>query len=143
MSRWKSWSWPTNALKWNEPVSLNPPPARRLPGVQFQAQPQAPDQSLPRMDIAFFVGFAGSGPLGAAVAVESLVEFETVFGAGLTLAADAQSGAPVLGQLHPAVRGFFSQGGRRCWVLRVAGADARTSRFGLPALLTEIGRAHV
>ena len=136
MSRWKSWSWPTNASKWNEPVSLNPPPARRLPGVQFQAQPQAPDQSLPRMDIAFFVGFAGSGPLSAAVAVESLVEFETVFGAGLTLAADARSGAPVLGLLHPAVRGFFSQGGRRCWVLRVAGADARTSRFGLPALLT-------
>lgn len=117
-------------------MSLNPPSPRRLPGVRFEVPAQALDESLPRMDIAFFVGFAASGPLEAAVAVESLPEFETVFGAGLQLAVDAQSGAVVSGLLHPAVRGFFSQGGRRCWVLRVAGPDARTSRFGVPSLLT-------
>ncbi|MDM0001817.1 hypothetical protein QTI24_24630 [Variovorax sp. J22P240] len=116
-------------------MSLNPPSPRRLPGVRFEVPPRAPDDVLPRMDIAFFVGFAASGPLTAAVAVESLVEFETVFGPGLVLARDAASGLPVQGLLHPAVRGFFSQGGRRCWVLRVAGAGARTSRFALPSLL--------
>ncbi len=116
-------------------MSLNPPPLRRLPGVRFEAPPQALDETLPRMDIAFFVGFAGSGPLTAAVAVESLAEFETVFGGPLPLAVDAQSGAKVTGQLHAAVRGFFSQGGRRCWVLRVAGAGVETSRLPLPSLL--------
>lgn len=116
-------------------MSRNPPSPRRLPGVRFEVPPPAPDDALPRMDIAFFVGFAASGPLAAAVAVESLTEFETVFGTGLVLARDTASGQPVSGLLHPAVRGFFSQGGRRCWVLRVAGAGARTSRFALPALL--------
>lgn len=116
-------------------MSRNPPSLRRLPGVRFEVPPAAPDDALPRMDIAFFVGFAASGPLAAAVAVESLAEFETVFGAGLVLARDAANGEPVRGLLHPAVRGFFSQGGRRCWVLRVAGAGARTTRFALPSLL--------
>ncbi|GJH13049.1 hypothetical protein CBA19CS11_29445 [Caballeronia novacaledonica] len=115
---------------------FDPPSPRRLPGVRFEAPPQAPDDALPRMDIAFFVGFAASGPLTAAVAVESLTEFETVFGAGIVLARDAVTGEPVDGLLHPAVRGFFSQGGRRCWVLRVAGAEVRVSRFALPSLLT-------
>jgi hypothetical protein len=103
--------------------------------VRFEAPPRAPDDALPRMDIAFFVGFAASGPLTVPVAVESLAEFETVFGAGIVLARDAVSGEPVKGLLHPAVRGFFSQGGRRCWVLRVAGGAVRTSRFALPGLL--------
>jgi hypothetical protein len=104
--------------------------------VRFEAPAQAPDDALPRMDIAFFVGFAASGPLTAAVALESLAEFETVFGTGLVLARDSAGGAPLQGLLHPAVRGFFSQGGRRCWVLRVAGGGARSSRFGLPGLLS-------
>lgn len=122
-------------------LTLNPPSLRRLPGVRFEVPPEAPDDALPRMDIAFFIGFAGSGPLSAAVAVESLAEFETVFGTGLALARDAASGAPVIGLLHPAVRGFFSQGGRRCWVLRVAGAGARSSRYGLPSTLVATSTA--
>jgi hypothetical protein len=117
-------------------MRLNPPPPRRLPGVRFEAPPQAMDQTLPRMDIALFVGFAASGPLTAAVVVESLQEFETVFGTGLPLALDASSGDVVSGCLHPAVRSFFSQGGRRCWIVRVAGAGAISSRFALPSLVT-------
>ena len=125
-----------SSILMSAPMSLNPPPLRRLPGVRFEVPAQALDESLPRMDIAFFVGFAASGPLDAAVAVEGLAEFETVFGTGLQLAVDAQTGAVVSGLLHPAVRAFFSQGGRRCWVLRVAGTDAKTSRFALPSLIT-------
>jgi hypothetical protein len=116
-------------------LTLQPPSLRRPPGVRFEVPPEAPDETLPRMDIAFFVGFAGSGPLTAAVAVESLAEFEAVFGTGLVLARESASGTTVSGLLHPAVRGFFSQGGRRCWVLRVAGATARSSRFALPSML--------
>lgn len=117
-------------------MRLNPAVPRTLPGVRFEVPAQPTESSMPRMDIALFVGFASSGPLQAAVAVESLKEFETVFGVGLQLAVEASSGAAVQGLLHPAVRGFFSQGGQRCWVLRVAGAGALSSQFPLPCLLT-------
>jgi hypothetical protein len=116
-------------------MTRNPPPLRRLPGVGFDVPPPALDLTLPRMDIALFVGFAGSGPLTAAVAVESLAEFETVFGGPLPLALDAATGTTLTGHLHAAVRAFFSQGGRRCWVQRVAGAGLATRRFPLPSLL--------
>lgn len=124
-------------------MTSTPPLARRLPGVRFELPPP-PGEVLPRMDIACFVGFAASGPLHVAVAVESLTEFETVFGTGLALARDARTLQPVHALLHPCVRSFFSQGGRRCWVLRVAGEDARTALFPLPGLLLaqreEVGR---
>jgi len=119
-------------------MAMQPNPAvqRTLPGVRFEVPAQPTESSMPRMDIALFVGFAASGPLQASVVVESLKVFETVFGTGLQLAIDASSGAAVHGLLHPAVRGFFSQGGLRCWVLRVAGADASSNQFPLPCLLT-------
>jgi hypothetical protein len=87
------------------------------------------------MDIALFVGFAASGPLDLPVAVESLAEFETVFGHEIVLAREAASGEPVRGLLHASVRAFFSHGGQRCWVVRVAGAAAQVNRFALPDLL--------
>lgn len=119
-------------------MTRNPPPlplGRRLPGVSFDVPPPALDLTLPRMDIALFVGFAGSGPLTAAVAVQSLAEFEAVFGGPLPLARDATTGALLTGHLHASVRAFFSQGGRRCWVLRVAGAGLASRCFPLPSLL--------
>jgi hypothetical protein len=108
---------------------------RPLPGVRFEVPPQTLDGALPRMDVALVVGFAAGGPLDVPVAVESLTEFEAVFGTGLVLARDADTGEPVPGLLHASVRGFFSQGGRRCWVQRVAGEGARARVFPLPALL--------
>jgi hypothetical protein len=108
---------------------------RRLPGVRFEVLPRTQADILPRMDIALFVGFATSGPLEVPVAVESLTEFEAVFGSDFVLAREASSAEPVRGLLHPSVRGFFSQGGRRCWVQRVAGDATRVSVFPLPALL--------
>ncbi|MEL4178327.1 phage tail sheath C-terminal domain-containing protein [Roseateles sp. PN1] len=122
-------------------MTHNPPSLRRLPGVRFDVPAPTLDLTLPRMDIALFVGFAGSGPLTAAVAVESLAEFETVFGGPLPLALDMATGACLTGHLHAAVRAFFSQGGRRCWVQRVAGAGLTTSRLPLPSLLRVRRRA--
>ncbi|MBC5783426.1 phage tail sheath family protein [Ramlibacter sp. USB13] len=114
-------------------MSLQPP--RRLPGVRFEVPPPALDEALPRMDIAFFVGFATRGPLVRAVAVESLAEFEAVYGTGIALARDRDTREPVSGLLHPCVRSFFSQGGRRCWILRVAGASVEASMFPVPGML--------
>lgn len=108
---------------------------RRLPGVRFEVPPPAPDEALPRMDIAFFVGFADRGPLDRAMAVESLAGFEALYGSGLVLARDGSTGEAVRGLLHPCVRSFFSQGGRRCWILRVAGEGVRTGIFPVPGLL--------
>ncbi len=98
--------------------------ARRLPGIRFEAPPLPPDEVLPRMDIAAFVGFAASGPLHVPVAVESLAAFEMVFGARAPLAWDPRRGKVIHGQLAPAVRAFFNGGGRRCWVVRVADAPS-------------------
>ena len=63
--------------------------ARRLPGFAFQVQPPALDESLPRLDIAAFVGFTASGPLHTPVVVEDPGHFADVFGQDATLAWDA------------------------------------------------------
>jgi phage tail sheath protein FI len=62
-----------------------------------------------RTDVAGFVGIAERGPLHTPVRVDTLRQFTTEFGG---LRADAY--------LAYAVAGFFANGGRRCWVVRVA-----------------------
>ena len=94
---------------------------RRLPGFRFEAQTTPLDEVLPRMDVAVFVGFAASGPLHLPVAVEDAAQFAALFGTDAPLAWDARRGETVYAHLGPAVRAFFRNGGRRCWVVRVAG----------------------
>ncbi|HEU0054893.1 MAG TPA: hypothetical protein VFQ39_17025, partial [Longimicrobium sp.] len=89
---------------------------------------------LPRMDVAAFAGFAASGPVGIPVAVEDVVRFGEIFGGELALAWDAARGETTYAHLAPAVREFFRNGGRRCWVLRLA-ERAESARFLLPGLL--------
>lgn len=74
---------------------------------------------LPRMDIAAFVGFAAIGPLHEPVAVEDTQQFAATFGDDVAMAWDAERGETAYGYLAPAVRTFFRNGGRRCWVVRV------------------------
>ena len=93
---------------------------KRLPGIRFEAQAPPLAETLPRMDIAFFVGFAASGPMSAPVAVESAAQFAAIFGADAPLAWDERRGVTLRAYLAPAVRAFFRNGGRRCWVTRVA-----------------------
>jgi len=118
---------------------LSPGSQRRLPGLRFDVPAPALREVLPRMDIACFVGFAANGPVDVPVAVESLAAFEAVFGAELTLLNDAQ-GQPVRALLHPCMRQFFSQGGRRAWVIRVMGTGSVTTRFPVPRMLS-LGRS--
>ncbi len=68
-----------------------------------------------RTDIAGFVGIAVRGPLHRPVRVESWTQFVSTFG-----------GHTSQGYLAYAVEGFLANGGRACWVVRVA--DPRRAR---------------
>jgi hypothetical protein len=107
---------------------------RSLPGFTFETVTAPLDEALPRMDVAAFVGFAASGPVNVPVAIETAAEFADVFGADVMLAWDLARGEPASAHLGPAVRAFFRNGGRRCWVVRVA-RDPIANRFALPGLL--------
>jgi uncharacterized protein len=103
----------------------------RLPGVDCQpALPAAPP--LISLDVAGFVGFAERGPLHLPVAVEDPNQYLAVFGGDVVLATDG--GIPVYANLPGAVQAFFDNGGRRCYVVRVAGADARAARWPVPGM---------
>jgi hypothetical protein len=108
--------------------------ARRLPGFRFEVQSPPLTEALPRMDVTAFVGFAASGPLHMPVPVEDVSQFTAIYGDDVPLAWDSYGGEQVYGYLAPAVRTFFRNGGRRCWIVRVAGARARSNYFPIPGL---------
>lgn len=108
--------------------------ATRLPGIQFDVLAPPAPETLVRMDIAVFVGFAASGPLDQPIAVEDSTRFAEIFGDDLVIADDRASAQPLYAYLAPAVRAFFRNGGRRCWVIRVAGPGATSNRFPIPGL---------
>ena len=110
---------------------------RPMPGVRFERRPPSAVDVLPRMDVALFVGFAASGPLHRPVAVEDVAQFAAVFGEDAPLAWDVDRGEQLFAYLAPAVRAFFRNGGRRCWIVRVADqAKARYNVFPLAGLLS-------
>ena len=88
----------------------------RAPGIYFERADLGPPVASVRTDVAGFVGFAAEGPLGVAQPLESVRQFETVFGG---LRDDLHLGW--------SVRGFFENGGIRCWVVRAASPEARTA----------------
>jgi uncharacterized protein len=103
----------------------------RLPGVDCQpALPAGPQ--LITLDVAGFVGFAERGPLDLPVAVEDPNQYSAVFGGDVVLATDG--GIPVYANLPGAVQAFFDNGGRRCYVVRVAGPDAQPARWPVPGM---------
>lgn len=111
------------------------------PRVRFETVQAEWRNVLPRMDVAVFVGFAASGPLHVPVAVEDDKQYRAIFGADPALARDPQTGETQHALLGPTVRTFFANGGRRCWVIRVAGKDAVHNYFPVPGLL-RCGRDH-
>ena len=71
----------------------------------------------------------------APVAVEDIGQFAVIFGADIPLARTSLRGETLYGYLAPAVRGFFRNGGRRCWILRVARKEkAKSNQFPIPGL---------
>jgi hypothetical protein len=85
----------------------------RRPAVYIERVDAARQQPiLLRTDVAGFVGIARRGPVDTPVPVESFRQFAAHFG--------EFTGA---GYLAYAVRGFFENGGSRCWIVRVANRD--------------------
>lgn len=92
---------------------------QRAPGVYVEwldANRQQLD--VGRTDVAGFIGIAERGPVHAPVKIESMRQFVTVFGAHIER-----------GCLAYAVEGFFANGGRTCWVVRVTDASAQPARL--------------
>jgi len=107
----------------------------RLPGVVCEAAlPPTAVEPL-RLDVVAFVGFAERGPLDLPVALEDLGQYQEVFGQDLLLARTRLGGQVVYAALPTAVKAFFDNGGTRCYVVRVAGDNARANRFRMPALV--------
>jgi phage tail sheath protein FI len=93
------------------------PAASSAPGVYYQRVDAGPPRINPlRTDVAGFVGIAERGPLHTAVPVLSWRQFQAFFG--------DFTGA---GFLAYAVRAFFENGGKKCWVVRVASEAAATA----------------
>src|SRR5215216_6306900 len=82
---------------------------RRLPGLRFEAQSPPLVDSLPRMDVAVFVGFAASGPINCPVAIEDSAQFAEIFGQDAALAWNVERGQSAHAYLGPTVRDFFRQ----------------------------------
>jgi uncharacterized protein len=96
-------------------------PEYLTPGVYFELQDAAPPVVRGvRMDITGFVGLAERGPLHQAVQINSWRQFQAQFGNFVPY-----------GFLAYAVKGFFENGGRTCFIVRVAGATAAKASYTL------------
>jgi hypothetical protein len=120
---------------------LTASPAGVARRVRFETVPRDAADVLPRMDVAAFVGFAASGPVHVPVVVEDTKQYTAIFGDNAPLAWDTDRGETVCANLGPAVRAFFANGGRRCWVIRVAAASATHNYFPVPGLLKRVSGA--
>lgn len=109
----------------------------RLPGVVCETRlPNLESRPL-RLDVAAFVGLAERGPLDVPVLIEDISQYRLIFGGDLPLA--RVEGRPLFAFLPQSVAAFFENGGRRCYVVRVAGAARRANQFQLPGLLQDLG----
>jgi hypothetical protein len=79
-----------------------------LPGLTLEVVPPSAEQDVLRTDVAAVLGRTRRGPIGVPVRVESRLDFERWFGP-----VDGSAATPL------AVWGFFENGGRTAWVLRV------------------------
>lgn len=94
--------------------------AHHIPGIRVDTDPPArAGDRFPRMDVAVFVGIAARGPCHRPVLVDSPAAFEAVFGGAVPLAQEQAGGIMLSAHLGASVRAFFSNGGVRCWVIRI------------------------
>lgn len=95
-------------------------PEYLTPGVYFEFLDTALAVQGVRTDIAGFVGLAERGPLHQPVRLESWRQFQAAFGSFVPY-----------GFLAYAVKGFFENGGRTCYVVRIAGEMAARATLTL------------
>jgi uncharacterized protein len=108
----------------------------RKPGIYIErADASRVPPVVLRTDVAAFVGIAEQGPLDTPVPIESVRQFAAHFGTFIGS-----------GYLAYVVRAFFENGGRRCWVVRVANRefddDAVLTGDGARSATTEIRDIH-
>jgi phage tail sheath protein FI len=82
--------------------------ATDLPGYYVIPPIRAQEPSPLRTDVAGFAGRALNGPISEPVLVQSVEDYELVFGPAIST------------QLGMAVRGYFDNGGELAWVVRCA-----------------------
>ena len=102
-------------------ITASPLPGPRLPGIGFEAVRVSAPSAL-RTDVAIFIGRGQRGPVGEPTRIDGLRAFQAAFGDFLPTA-----DTPL------AIKGFFDNGGRQAWMLRLApGATpaAKTWRIG-------------
>jgi phage tail sheath protein FI len=87
-----------------------------LPGLSLTIAPRGSDEEPLRTDVAAFLGRTRRGPVNLPVRVESWNDVVGAFGPP-----DGSSATPY------ALRGFFENGGRTAWVLRVSGPGETAS----------------
>jgi len=99
------------------------------PGIYLEPlQPMRVTGDLLRSDIAGFIGYAGRGPTGLPVRVESWQQFLAIFGQPLDN-----------GHLALATKAFFENGGATCYIYRLTDENVATAnrdllnRLGTPA----------
>jgi hypothetical protein len=88
------------------------PVAAPLPGLSLTVAPRRTEPDPLRTDVAALLGRTRRGPVGVPVRVESWPDAQRVFGP-----LDGTAATPY------ALRGFFENGGRAAWVIRLAGAS--------------------
>lgn len=112
----------------------------RLPGVVCESALPRREGTPLRLDVAGFVGFAERGPLDTPVRLEDISQYRAIFGGDLLIA--REEGLPIYAHLPQVVQNFFDNGGRRCYVVRVAqagdqpGTGARPNQFQIPGMVT-------
>lgn len=106
----------------------------RLPGVLCEPALPRQTQNPLRLDVAGLVGFAERGPLDTPIMIEDISQYRAIFGRDLLIARDG--GRPIYAYLPGTVQAFFNNGGRRCYVVRVAGEGARPNQFQMPGMVT-------
>ena len=110
-------------------------PIMQLPGIYFAQKIQQSVAELPPLDFAALVGFAERGPLHFPVALSDISMYRDIFGADLPVAKD-EKGQTVYAHLQRCMSQFFSNGGRRCYAVRVAGNAAKPARLPIPGMIT-------
>jgi hypothetical protein len=98
------------------------------PGAYLQRSGRPPATVALRTDVVGFVGIAERGPIGVAVAVESVRQFQSVFG-----------GYIGGGFLAYSLRAFFENGGRRARIVRVASDDPAQGAAAAAASVPVVG----
>jgi hypothetical protein len=81
------------------------------------------------MDVVGFAGFAARGPCHRAIAVDSAASFAGLFGGEVPLATGRDGTNAAVSRLAGTVRGFFANGGRKCWVVRLARTAASEAQW--------------